>query len=242
MTRFNSPPWAVQITPVVASPVVSALSIARMTRFDPSGTDPEMGMANHAHNILLSEAFYPSLHMLEIVVRNRIHEVMTGHAGRPDWFYRIGLIRSDEDQVVDAENKLDSHGKALSPDNIIAALSFGFWCAVLNKRYESPNSLWPRLIPQLIPRAPKPLRSRKEVSGLMEQARKIRNRVFHHEPIAHRTDLKKQYDDLRTLLKMFSPEVGQHMTSICRFDVVRANAPKLTPPDPEPEILTDPNP
>ncbi|GLQ48728.1 hypothetical protein GCM10010872_01770 [Dyella flava] len=179
-------------------------------------------MVLHAQNLLISEALYPALHMLEIVVRNRVHEVLSVHAGTPEWFYKVGLTSADLKLVKEAEDKLVQHSKPQTPDNLVAALSFGFWCAILNARYEHGGQFWPALIPKLVPRAPKPLRNRRDIADLMEKARKLRNRVFHHEPIAHISDLPDRYRSLMTLIKAFSPQVHGHLKTFCRFNEVRA--------------------
>lgn len=230
MSRFNSPQWAIQISQPLAKDVAASLSAPRMARHDQSGSDPELALANHAHNLLLCEALYPTLHMLEVVVRNRVHDVLTARFGRPDWYSMAWLSDADYKMVTEAENKLTQHNKALTPDNVIAALSFGFWCAIVNKRYESPTGLWPNLVPKVIPYAPKPLRSRKSLHSHMEAARYLRNRVFHHEPIRHLPNLRQRYLDLLTLLKMFSPNVRQHTATLCRFSSVLQAQPQLAPP------------
>ncbi|MGN6283201.1 hypothetical protein [Frateuria sp.] len=178
--------------------------------------------------------------MLEIVVRNRIHDVLKAHFARADWYNMGWLTGTDYNMVSEAEGKLSQRNKALTPDNVVAALSFGFWCAMVNKRYESPRGLWPLLVPQVIPFAPKPLKSRKSLHSLMEGARFLRNRVFHHEPISHLPNLIQRHRDLLQLLKMFSPNVRQHTATLCRFASVLQSAPQLAPllePTPVPALM-----
>lgn len=68
----------------------------------------------------------------------------------------------------------------VSPDKIIAELTFGFWVTLLNSEYEL--TLWKGLR-LAFPYMPKKERKRKNVSAPCNSLRKLRNRVFHHESI-----------------------------------------------------------
>ncbi|PZQ17342.1 MAG: hypothetical protein DI564_05900 [Rhodanobacter denitrificans] len=63
----------------------------------------------------------------------------------------------------------------------------------------------------------------------MEEARHLRNRVFHHEPIAHTVDLPIRHRNLLELLGWFSPEARQHVENICRFRAVYGDHLSTTP-------------
>lgn len=225
MARFNSPEWASRIDVQVASGVIDAISRPRLTTFgmEPSpDCDLIAVVARHGRNVAVCEAFYPLLHFLEIVVRNRIHDVFSAHFGTTEW-YRLAWIHPKETALIDkAERELREHRKESTPDNIVAALTFGFWCSLFNTRYEprDGNEPWPTLIRRVLPRAPRYARTRNGIQGRLEKARKIRNRVFHHEPISHIRDLPAQHAEMVELLGWFSPEVKEHLSHLCRFDQV----------------------
>lgn len=42
--------------------------------------------AHYAWNMALSESLYPSLQILEVVLRNSIHSTIRQHSGHDDWF------------------------------------------------------------------------------------------------------------------------------------------------------------
>lgn len=161
MAGFKSPEWASRIDTQTAGGVIDAISRPRLSSYgmipDPA-CDLVLIVARHGRNIVVCEALYPLLHLLEVVVRNRLHDAT--------------------------------------------------------------NAPWPRLLKSVLPRAPRWARARAKVLERLEKARRIRNRVFHHEPVAHITDLSMQHDALTALLGWFSPDARTHLTHVCRFRAV----------------------
>lgn len=228
MPGFNQPPWAALINVKTAEALVDAISRPRLAAYGmagPSECDLQSVMARHGRNILVSESLYPLLHLLELVVRNRIHDAFRDHFASDEWFRQAWVDTRDYRHVEKAEEDLRTHKKPQAPDDIVAALTFGFWCALFNRRYEPPhgNEPWPRLLKAVIPRAPRYARTRDNIHVRLEKARYVRNRVFHHEPIAQSSDLARTYDDLVELLGWFSPEAREHLAHICRFKAVWAD-------------------
>lgn len=225
MAGFKSPDWASLIDVKTAGGVIDAISRPRLSSYgmvpDPS-CDLVMVVARHGRNIVICEALYPLLHLLEVVVRNRVHDAFSAHYGTTEWF-RMPWVYSKELALVEkAEEELQKHHKALSPDNIVAEMTFGFWCSMFNKRYEPhhTNQPWPTLLKSVLPRAPRWARTRSKILERLEKARRIRNRVFHHEPVAHISDLAAQHAELMELLGWFSPDARTHLTHVCRFNQV----------------------
>lgn len=229
MAGFNSPAWAALIDVKTAEGVVDAISRPRLTPYgvtsDPA-CDLTAVVARHSRNIVVCESLYPLLHLLELVVRNSIHNVFRAHFSSDEWFRQSWISSLDYKHVQKAEDDLKQHNKSQSPDNIVAAMTFGFWCALFNRRYEPPhgNEPWPRLLKAVVPYAPRYLRTRENVHVRLEKARRVRNRVFHHEPLAHWSDLDATYDTLVELLGWFSPDARRHLAHICRFKTVWADA------------------
>lgn len=181
--------------------------------------DPGIGaVARHARNITLCEAMYPVLHMLEVVMRNSIHDAFCGHFGARDWYDQEWLNDNHRRFVADAKNELSKRSKPHEPDRVIAELSFGFWCGMFHSNYEhGPRAAWPALLSVVMPKVPKSWRTRFKVQGRVEDARALRNRVFHHESIAHLPDLCERHRYLIELLGWFSPEARRHIEHVCRF-------------------------
>lgn len=235
MSDFNRPRWATLIDVKTAEAVVEAISRPRLRAYgitEGDGGNLTAVVARHGRNIVVCESLYPLLHLLELVLRNRVHDAFRAHFGCEDWFRQPWLKEQERKQLEKAENDLRVHGKPSRPDDIVAALTFGFWCALFNRRYESSHGrgLWPHLLKVVIPRAPRYARTREQLQSRLEKARRVRNRVFHHEPLAHWADLASTYDDLVELLGWFSPEARHHLTHICRFKQVWADV--LVPSSP----------
>lgn len=201
-----------------ATKLLSALSVERMGAYRNRLNDDGNGnlFAHYAWNMALSESLYPSLQMLEVVLRNTIHKAACHGFGRADWYDDATIIHSkDQDAVVKAKTSLQRMKKPLDPGRIIAELTFGFWTALLDRRYE--QVLWPRLLKPCFPYMPRSERTRKNVSARFERIRRLRNRVFHHEPIWHWHDLPDQHQEILDAIAWMEPAARDFVAAIDRF-------------------------
>jgi hypothetical protein len=220
---FNSPAWATHLDTDLASGVAKAVSRPRLASYGRAANDIE-AVARHGRNILLSEAMYPVLHMLEVVMRNSLHDAFREHLRTEDW-YDLGWLKPGHAALVrDAKANLAGKGKPATADRVVAELRFGFWCGMFNGAYEDAGGPWPRLLPVVFPRVPKTWRTRPKVRRRIEEARLVRNRIFHHEPIAHLPDLADRHRRLIELLGWLSPEARRHVEHLCRFQPVFRDA------------------
>jgi hypothetical protein len=176
--------------------LVSAQRIGAYRRGE--GNDEEV-LARYLWNTALSEALYPSLHFLEVALRNVVFEAAAA-AYPPDhaassWLERPGVLHDAERRTVHAaRQRLGRRGVPCEPCRLVAELSFGFWTALFDVRYEQDRVLWPRLFAQKIfAHAPRQKRSRKALSPLLNRVRHLRNRAFHYEPIWHWGDLTEHH-------------------------------------------------
>jgi hypothetical protein len=171
-------------------------------------------------NMALCEALYPSLQALEVALRNTLFsagEAVYPFPGAPAegqtacWLDLPGILHGEEStRVAAAKRRLKEANKALEPGRVVAELSFGFWTALFDVRYENTKILWPRLFGQKIfADAPRNKRSRKALSPLLNRVRLLRNRAFHHEPIWHWKDLPDQHAVTLDLICWMSPLSGR---------------------------------
>lgn len=228
MSHFKSPSWATRIDAAMADEVIRVASRSRLRVFgaaDPH-SEPVIVVAAHGQNIVLCEALYPVLHMLEITIRNKVHEAFSLHFGTERWFDGPWLKPRHAFLVHEVRLKLRARRKPDDTDSIVAALTFGFWCAMFGGGYEEAGGPWPSLIPRVVPGAPKSWRTRARISARVEQARLLRNRVFHHDPIGHQRNLSDQHRSLMELLGWFSRGARDHVDGLCRFRSVLADAPQ----------------
>lgn len=175
-------------------------------------------VARHARNVVVCEAMYPVLHMLEVVMRNAIHRAFSSHFGAPDWYEQSWLRSNHRAMVNEAKHELSSRGKPHEVDRVIAQLGFGFWCGMFHYSYEEgTRAAWPALLDVVLPNVPKSWKTRAKVQKRVEEARALRNRVFHHESITFYTDLRERHRHLVEVLGWFSPQARRHVEHLCRF-------------------------
>lgn len=166
-------------------------------------------------NMQLSESFYPSPHVLEILLRNRIHHALASAAGRTWFLPEAGVLQTAQqrDQVGRALSDLRRHGRPAVPGAIVSSLTLSFWTTMFNTEYES---LWQQKLHVIaVPTARKGLH-RKHLSGPLAEIRRLRNRIAHHEPILH-WSLDAQHERLMWVMSCLSPATARWCRQHDRF-------------------------
>ncbi len=105
---------------------------------------------------------------------------------------------------------------------MVAELTFGFWITLLDRRYE--RVLWPRLLRSAFPHMPAAIRQRQTLSKRFDDIRKLRNRVFHHEPILNRPNLIQEHAAIIDAIGWISPAMKEMTKAIDRFPAVHTKA------------------
>ena len=201
-----------------------ALSRPRISTFEAAvnirdNNDPA-AIKLYIWNALLSGALLTPLHICEVVIRNAVADALEKHFG-PRWPWSVAFERNLPDPV---------HGysarKALcyarrtghSAEKIIPELNFVFWQNMFTRRYDA--NIWQTSLYHILPNldhATSPEDHRLEIYCKLEQLRKLRNRIAHHEPVFSR-NLNKDYDNIIKLIKWRCNEtalwVHQHQTVI----------------------------
>jgi hypothetical protein len=159
-------------------------SRARLGRYRAScGGDKAKAASAYVKNIQLAEAMMPMLNVLEIALKNGIHQRLTARYSRVDWWEAwMGdpIFTWQTNEVTSAKNKLQRRAETATPDKIVAELAFGFWSSLFNGSFQS--VLWKDLR-LVFPRCPKRQRQRHAIASALNQIRNLRNRIFHHEPL-----------------------------------------------------------
>ena len=222
------------------------LSDFRLDAYRTGPGDSEVDLqARYLWNLALAEALHPSLHCLEIALRNALNNAISATHGS-QWYdnQQVLVDAWGRDEVQKAKIRLARKEKPLDPGRIVAELEFGFWTSLLDKRYAqsavSPTyqfPLWPGLIPVAFPRftqaSGNPSAGRPALSKRFNAIRKqLRNRVSHHEPIWRgwydrssgiRTSLDDEYSMILEALAWLSPELRDTVVKMDRFpEVYRA--------------------
>jgi hypothetical protein len=179
-----------------------------------TGNDFEKAYRLYKANIELSEAFYPVLSVLEVCLRNAINEQLKKHFNDSYWF-KNHLPKEFRPFIVEAEQKIVSQHKTVTADKIIAELNFGFWNRLFNRNYTS--LLW-KPLRLIFKNTPKHLRQRDTVADHLYRIRKLRNRVYHYEPIFRNLqDVEKQYNEMISFITWLDQDLPKLLDDIDRF-------------------------
>ena len=159
--------------------------------------DASQAIQLHAWNTMVSGAFYGPLQMVEIALRNAVHDYVSAVHGR-QWLGDRQVLQGNELRRVD-EARAQVRGKRKNPtaDRVVAELSFGFWLSLSARRYDG---LWNAVLN----RAFVPTPPRRDLYARLAQLRDLRNRIAHHEPIHHLT-LGDHYEAALWVLERISP-------------------------------------
>lgn len=148
-------------------------------------------------NALVSGAFFSTLHIFEVVIRNAIAQALELKYGA-NWPWDAGFERTlskwlkGELQCARQKIIIGSTGK------VIAELKFAFWCNLFTVGQD--QHIWNAHMHTVFPNLPFPLTaaaSRKMLRDDMETLRGLRNRIAHHEPVIayplaeHRTRIQR---------------------------------------------------
>jgi hypothetical protein len=178
-------------------------------------------------NVALSEAVYPLLHIIEVALRNRLHDAIANVLGDQDW-----VLNRDKKILACFDDywarKIDSHILLLKKKNkldeghLVAELSFGFWTALISGPFEYKNFLWPKLKAEVFPNSHGITTDR--IRKRFDKIRNLRNRVFHYRSIWHWSDLIQQHDNIIEAVKWISPTLLE-LVQLDRFAEVYARGP-----------------
>lgn len=206
------------------------ISAERLESYRADGVDLETAWSRYLWNMRLGEALFPTLQLVEVGLRNSMHHAFVDRFGREDWFndYQFKLRNPERDKLQAAKDDLLALKRKYSAGAVVAELSFGFWTSLLDFDYENPRSgficLWPSNLHAIFPHLPKgtPGNQRKMAFSSLDKIRKLRNRVFHHERIAHWKDLPQQYQSCHQVLGWLSPELQSIHASLSHFPAVHS--------------------
>ena len=170
--------------PSALSALQTYLSPARLGSYmNEAKQDVHLALRLHRWNAQLCETLYVPSQMVEIGFRNHLHEVMSNRFS-VCWplLFNSPALRAlpagARDQIRKAAQKINR--KPHTTDAIVANLTFGFWCRMLDDDYDT--VLWRQGIHHSFPLLP-PDMDRAALREHMMAIRDFRNRVAHHEPV-----------------------------------------------------------
>ncbi|MGO9769094.1 MAG: hypothetical protein ACLPSW_05985 [Roseiarcus sp.] len=222
---------AFSYTDVVLDALETSLSPERMATYVAKAAGSrEKAVRLYTWNAAVSAAFYGPLQGLEVALRNAMHRELSAKYGA-DWYDNpaCGLDVATEGRIAAARSDLRRDGYADDPPHMVAALSFGFWVALLGAggrlsgfgkaNYEM--TLWR---PALFRAFRHAKINRKNAHAPLDYLRTFRNRIAHHEPILDR-HLAKDYASILQVAGWISPHTQTWISHHSRVDQLLAQSP-----------------
>lgn len=197
--------------------IVNSLTIERLSSYKKAeSSDFKSQLSTYAWNSALCSALYPWLSMLEVALRNGMDQALREDKNDDYWF---NLPYFDNQPIDEAKKKIMSQDKEITPGRIIAELNFGYWTRLFSTRYETKQIIWPRLIKPIFPDLPRSLCVRESLSKRIQDLRKLRNRVYHYEPI-WRFDLNQYFIELQEIIGGLNSALLPYLKLSCNFEVL----------------------
>ncbi len=215
----------------------TSLSPERMETYAKrSGNDREKAVRLYTWNTAISAAFYGPLQGLEVALRNALHRELAEKYGT-NWYDNpaAGLDDGTLKRLSRARSELRRGRYADDPSHMVAALSFGFWVALLGAGGRTPDggkanyemTIWRSGVFRSFPHV---RLSRKAVHEPLDYLRTFRNRIAHHEPIFDR-HLAADYDSLLRVVGWINPKTRdwiEHHSRVPTLLAQSADDPGLT--------------
>lgn len=197
-------------TPEIIANLESSHSPERLaTYYDFAGGDKELALRLYAWNNALSQALYVPLQGLEVTLRNALGAQLRAAYGS-QWFeLNPGppLMYPLPEMLLSARKELGKRGIVADHGRVIAELNWGFWTGILAKRYEE---LWRAHLRKAFS-APGAL-TRNAVYVPLDDLRRLRNRIAHHEPIFGR-NIAADHRAILDLIALISPVTADWVES-----------------------------
>lgn len=202
--------------------VITSFSTPRMVPFLTAAQgNTEKALELYAWNAQMAGAALEQISHLEVLLRNAIdvqlsHRAQESERGIP-WFLLPPYNKVQPEAIDTVRQRLRPLGRE-TRDQIIAGLSFGYWSGWVGSKYEE---LWRQSLRLAFPHGSG---QRKEVSALVEQVRKFRNRIAHHDSLLN-IDIGFEMSAVFRLAGMISQDAAQWMRSVDRTKVVGSSKP-----------------
>ncbi|MFT4188177.1 MAG: hypothetical protein QM621_06305 [Aeromicrobium sp.] len=167
-------------------------------------------------NVRASSAFFESIHYLEIGLRNSLDGAAAACLG-PMWLTSGTALTARSRDVVRIAVR-QAGGPQVPRGKVVAELPFGFWWSLLADEYN--RRLWQ---PALRHAFTGPVR-RRRLHAELDEVRRLRNRIAHHEPI-HTRDLDADFRRLVDISGRLGSALARHITQTTRVAAVLRERP-----------------
>lgn len=177
--------------------------------------DPVYAHQLYLWNARLAKSFLYPLGVVEVTVRNSMHNALSSAFGTPDW-----VISPNLHYTYFTPQTLASHGSSKrrviksnkgripSPDEMVAGLNFDFWSNILRQEYAQ---LWQKgdTLKNAFPLMG-PVPDLAQARLAIAEVNHFRNRIAHHEPI-HKLDVREKMNLLRKVMGFVCDDTADWM-------------------------------
>lgn len=171
--------------------------------------DEEMFKRYH-FNMELSGELNKAIHILEVVLRNSIVNEWNIFLNDTQWPLSKNRIPVSKkyldilDDISKAKKRLRGNS---SNDDLVAALTLGFWKKILSSKFDVQNKM---IVKKIFPNKDNwrsdVLIDLSELHTNIEIVWKLRNRIAHHEPIFHRRTLYAEFNLITEMICLINNE------------------------------------
>jgi hypothetical protein len=203
---------------------------ARVSRYLLATSNSTSGAVKlYKANLKTAQAFHPLLGVFEVILRNRLNDVLTSHFTDPDWiinqkagfmsdpsliftYKRTGQQKTNDflkREIIKAEKRLQKTRTPITSGKIIAEQTLGFWTDLFEVHHYRLLRGKPIQIFKSLPAG----HGRKEVNDELDKVRRFRNRINHNEPICFDgnnidfTETLEVHKSITNLLTWIDPEI-----------------------------------
>lgn len=177
-----------RVDPSTVAGMRSAISEAKFGKYlSTYHGDEKLALRLYAWNTEISGAFWGPISILEVMLRNYMHDTMK-HGRSDDWWNSVRLAEKEERSLEAAFDKLKRDGSSNpTPDQVVGATSLGFWVGLTGPgRARDPyldyeTAIWQPRLQGAFPGIGGI--GRKQLHDELQRIRAFRNRIAHHEAI-----------------------------------------------------------
>lgn len=212
------------IDPATLQSFPRLLSAARFGRYlEHAGGHADIASRLVAWNAEVTSAFWGPIAALEVFVRNAVHDAMRRDR-RDDWWNDPTVCSMPRERyaIDGAVRTLERRGVSdPDADRVVAATSLGLWVGLTDAgvprhphlSYET--ALWQPRIAGAFPHRGSV--RRKQLHRMLDEVRRLRNRLAHHEPV-HDQALERVRDDIVRLAGFVDPDAASYVAQAHRID------------------------
>lgn len=200
-------------------------------------------------NLKIIQAFHPMIGVLEVVLRNRLNDILAAYFTDPDWIInqkagfmvassltyvhrRTGTTRHNrylKSEVERAEKRMRKAGVTITSGKVISEQTLGFWTDLFEVHHYKILKGRPIKIFAGLP----PGYGRKEVCDELNIIRIFRNRINHNEPVCFNgntidfTKAQEVHQSVLNILSWIDPELVTYISSFDKVNRVINSAQRI---------------